>query len=720
MRQESPIEDAVDIESELLNDLSGGDASLSRRTFLQVLGAGLLITVTEDLAPGQGRSRGGQSLTVAARLYLNQDGTITVLTGKVEEGQGARAELTQAAAEELAVPASRVRLIMADTDLVPDDGMTAGSRTTPRNVPAVRRAGAFARELLTRVAAQQWGVDPDSLRVDKGVISHARMKKSMTYTDLAQSPAVAQAFEQKIPAEIKVTPVQAWDVMGQSVARPNNRDLVTGAHRYPSDVQLPGMLYGKVLRPPAYGATLESIDLTPARAMQDVVVLREGQFVGCAAPSSHRATQALEAVARTAVWKTVPQVSSQELFAHLKQHARTGGRSRGGRSRGSVAEGLAGAKTVLKQTYEVAYVQHTPMEPRAATVQWKDGRLTAWAGVDYPQRIQGDLARTFDLPRERVRVIVPDMGGGFGGKHTGEAAEEAARLARAAKRPVAVHWTRAEEFTWAYFRPAALIECQAGLNDQGALVAWNFTNINAGGSAIDAPYDIPHVRTRSLSSDSPLRQGAYRCLAATANNFARESFIDELAAAAGADPLAFRLAHLNNERIRTVLKAAARRFDWPARRKKISPSLGVGLACGTEKDSVVAACAEVGIGRQRGTIQVRYVCEAFECGPVINPANLTSQVQGCILMGLGPALRERMHFADGKILNADFAGYEVPRFEDVPKIDVHLIENRGMSAVGGGETPIIAIAPAIGNAVFAATGIRVRAMPMQPALQQLI
>ena len=310
------------------------------------------------------------------------------------------------------------------------------------------------------------------------------------------------------------------------------------------------------------------------------------------------------------------------------------------------------------------------------------------------------------------------MGGGFGGKHTGEAAEEAARLAKAAGRPVSVQWTRAEEFTWAYFRPAAVIECKGGLDNKVSLIAWDFTNINAGGSAIDTPYNIANTKILSAGSDSPLRQGAYRCLAATANNFARESFMDELAAAAGADPLAFRLAHLENPRIRTVLEAAARHFDWPSRIKKVTPEIGVGLACGTEKNSVVAACVEVGIDRKKGEIKVHEVCEAFECGPIQNPANLTSQVQGCIVMGMGPALREEMKFANGKILNAGFSRYSVPRFKDVPRIDVHLINKTDIPSAGGGETPIIAIAPAIGNAVFAATGIRLRSMPMQRALRE--
>jgi isoquinoline 1-oxidoreductase len=685
---------------------------LNRRSFVQMLGTGLLITVTKGEVFAQRRggrrgSRGAQN--VAARLHINQDGTITVMTGKVEEGQGSRAQLTQAAAEELRVGVAKIALVMADTALVPDDGITAGSRTTPSTVPAVRRGAATARRLLTELAATRWNVDGGALEVKDGTITHKTAGRTVGYADLAKSQEIAEAFKQSIPSEVTVTPVDRWEVMGTSVPRPNLRDLVTGAHRYPSDVARPGMLYGKVLRPPSYGATLESIDLAAARTMKDVVVVREGEFVGFAAPTTFRANQALRAVAQTAKWNTVAHPSSRELFAHLKKHARPGRP----RTRGSVETGLSNAGQVLSATYQVAYVQHTPMEPRAATAEWKDGELTVWAGIDYPQRIQGDLSRALAVPAERVRVIVPDMGGGFGGKHTGEAAEEAARLARAAGRPVAVHWTRAEEFTWAYFRPAAVIECRAGLDDRGSLVAWDFTNINAGGAAIDTPYAIPHTRILSVGSDPPLRQGAYRCLAATANNFARESLMDELAAAAGADPLAFRLAHLENARIQTVLQVVAKHFDWPARRKKVTPELGVGLACGTEKNSVVAACVEVGIDRRRGEIEVREVCEAFECGPVQNPANLTSQVQGCILMGMGPALREAMQFEAGRILNAGFAEYRVPRFTDVPKIDVHLVNNTDIPSAGGGETPIIAIAPAIANAVFAATGLRIRSMPIR-------
>jgi isoquinoline 1-oxidoreductase beta subunit len=686
----------------------GDPLALDRRTFLQVLGSGILITVTaRDSWAQSGESSG---MPVSARLFLDEDGTITALSGKVEEGQGPRAELSQAAAEELRVPVDQVRLVMADTDLVPDDGITAGSRTTPRNVPEMRQAAATARELLTSLAARQWAVDAATLDVRDGRIA-GPAGQAMTYADLAKAAELVATFDQAIRTDVALTDVPDWKVLGQSVVRPNARALVTGAHRFPSDVVRPGMLYGKVLRPPAYGSTLESIDLSAAQAMDDVVVVREGPFVGFAAASSYRADKAREAVAATASWKTPPQpVSNESVYDHLRKHAaREQGRTD---TKGSVQEALQEADRVLEESYRVAYIQHAPMEPRAAVAEWSGEALTVWAGCDGPFRAHKALAEELGIPAEQVRVVIPDMGGGFGGKHTAEAAVEAARLARAAGRPVSVQWTREEEFTWAYCRPAAVIECRGGLDAEGSLVAWDFTNVNAGGAAIGTPYALPHTRVSSVRSDSPVPQGSYRCLGATANNFARESFMDELATAAGSDPLAFRLAHLENPRLRTVLEKVAKEFGWTSRRKQVTPERGVGLACGTEKNSVVAACVEVAVDRSKGDIEVTEICQAFECGPILNPANLLSQVQGCIVMGLGGALTEEIEFEDGKILNPRFSRYRVPRFRDVPRIDVHLVENRDIPPAGGGETPIIAVAPAIGNAVFAAIGVRLRSMPL--------
>jgi isoquinoline 1-oxidoreductase len=700
--------DAADVE-EPTEFVSYG-FGLNRRSFVQILGAGLAIVVSPvpsfSQERGGGRGGGGQVRKVAARIHIGKDGIITVLTGKVEVGQGARAELTQAAAEELRVPANQIQLVMSDTGLVPDDGITAGSRSTPSTVPAIRKAAATARNLLVEAACQKWNVDKGAVEVGNGKVTHPGSNRAFSYADLAKTEELSRAFEQAVPADVTVTPVKEWKVLGTTVARPNARDLLTGAHQFPSDIERPGMLRGKVLRPPSYGAKLVSIDLAPARAMKDVIAVQDGQFVGVAAPTTLQARQALNAIAETAKWETASHPSSKELFDFLRKNAQ------GGVPENPFPEEVAAANKKLRQSYQVAYVQHAPMETRAAVAEWKEGKLTVWSGTQNPFGYRGELARTFRLSDDNVRVIVPDTGGGFGGKHTGEAAVEAARLARAAEKPVSLKWTRQEEFTWAVFRPAALIEAEATLDAKGSLTSWHFININAGRPAIETPYRAGKSRSRDISSSPPLRHGSYRALAATANNFARECFMDELAAAAGADPLEFRLAHLENARLRAVLEEVAKRFRWSERVKEKKEGIGVGLACGTEKGSYVAACVEISIDRKQNRIAVRRVCEAFECGAILNPDNLLAQAQGAIIMGLGPALREEMRFEDGKMNNATFSAYPVPRMSDVPELDIHLLNRPDLASVGGGETPIIAVAPAIANAVFHATGKRVREMPI--------
>jgi isoquinoline 1-oxidoreductase len=536
--------------------------------------------------------------------------------------------------------------------------------------------------------------------------------KKYGYADLARSPELAAAYKEALPAGTTVTPAKDWQLLGKPQARLDLRELVTGAHRFPSDIVRPGMLYGRVLRPPSYGATLDSVDLSEARKMPGVTAVRDGGFVACAAPTTLAARKALAAISATAQWKAVEQPSSDDLFGYLKQHAKPQERPQA-QVRGSVEKGLAEARTRLKASYQVPYVQHAPMEPRAAVAEWQNGRLTVWTGTSNPASVRQQLAETFGVAPDRVRVLVPHFGGGFGGKHTGEAATEAALLAKEAGHPVAVQWTRAEEFMWAYFRPAALIEIEAGLDAANTISAWDIANYNSGASALDTPYRIRHTRARFIASDPPLRQSSYRVLAATANNFAREAFTDELAEAAGKDPLEFRLSHLDNERLKNVLNAAAQRFGWVERRKKRRPGTGIGLACGTEKNSVVAACCEVEVDRASGVPRLIEVVQAFECGAILNPANLRSQVEGCIMMGAGPALREEILFKDGKLTNARFAAYRVPRFRDVPKLEIILLDRKDLESAGAGETPIIVIAPAIANAVFDATGKRVRSMPIR-------
>jgi isoquinoline 1-oxidoreductase len=632
----------------------------------------------------------------------------------------------------LKVQPDEVTLIMADTAVTPDDGATAGSRTTPSSVPAVRRGTAAAREILIQLAARQWGVDASTLQAAGGAIVDAAGNRKLTYAELAASANLDEAFQKTVPRDVTVTAPENWSVTGVSMPRPNGRDIVTGAHHYPSDITRPGMLYGKVLRPPSYGAALETIDLSVAEKMPGVVVARDRNFVGCAAPTSFQAMKAVEALAKTAAWKEKPQPSYKELYTLLKEKAATREAGRRGfreDASGSVEQGRAAAAKTLDASYEIAYVQHAPMEPRAAVAEWTDGSLTVWTGTQRPTGVQSELAETFRIPEAKVRVIVPDTGGGFGGKHTGETAIEAARLAKAAGKPVSLRWTREEEFTWAYFRPAGLIEINGGLDGAGKLVSWEFINYNSGGSALESPYDVAHTRHQYRSSDSPLREGSYRALASTANNFARESFMDELAAAANQDPLDFRLAHLSHKRLRPVLEAVAEKFRWRERRKNLQSTgpringstdqpineRGIGIACGTEKGSYVAACAEVEVDRQQGTYKILEICQAFECGGIHDPENLRKQSEGSIIMTLGAVLREEILFENGKILNPHFAEYPVPRFEDVPPIETIFLNRTDLPSVGAGETPMIAVPPAVANAIFEASQVRIRSLPLRTA-----
>jgi isoquinoline 1-oxidoreductase len=305
------------------------------------------------------------------------------------------------------------------------------------------------------------------------------------------------------------------------------------------------------------------------------------------------------------------------------------------------------------------------------------------------------------------------MGSGYGGKHTGEAAIEAARLAKACGKPVKVVWTRSEEFTWGYLRPAGLIEIKAGARRDGTLVAWEHHNYNSGPSGITAPYNIANQLIQYHPSKSPLRQGSYRGLASTANNFARESHMDGMAHAVGIDPLAFRLKNIRDPRLEVVLHAAAEKFGWG--NVESTPERGFGIACGSEKGGYVATCAEVEIDPSTKKIRVRRVVEAWESGAVVNPDGLRNQVMGSVVQAIGGALFEQIVFANGRILNPHFAEYRLPRFMDTPKIEVVLVDRKDLPPAGAGETGIIGLAPAVGNAIFAATGTRLRSMPMAPS-----
>ena len=688
---------------------------VGRRDFFRLLGAGIFVVcalpdvnAAQESGGGAGRSRESLPKEIGAWLHIGEDGVVTVQTGKVEVGQNIRTSLTQAVAEELSVPTEKIKLVMGDTKLTPFDRGTFGSLTTPVMNLELRRVASAARDVLIGLAATQWHVDRKTLAASDGKVTDQTGKRSIEFAALAKG----QQLTETLPAEDPLIPASKWKIAGQSLPKVDGRDFVTGKHRYPSDQTLPGMLHGKVLRPAAFGATLVSLDTKTAEQIAGVTVVHDGNFVGVAAPTGDLASRALGAI--EAEWKSDPQPSNKELFAYLKKNAAEGADPTGDAGRytvGSVDEVFAATEHGLQQSYTVSYIAHVPLEPRAALAQWEGDNLTVWAGTQRPFGVRSELAEAFRMPEERVRVLMPDTGSAYGGKHSGETAIEAARLARAAKRPVKIVWTREEEFTWAYFRPAGVMDVRAALGKDGTITAWEFHNYNSGAAGIRPYYDIPNQRIQFHACRSPLRQGSYRALAATANHFARESFMDELAHFVPLDPLDFRLKNMRNERLRAVFKAGAGKFGWGRRR---STGQGFGMGGGYEKLGYVATFVEVAVEPKSGEVKVVRVVTAFECGAIVNPDHLRNQIEGANMMGLGGALFEAVEFENGKILNGRMSAYRVPRFSDLPVLETVLLDRKDLPSAGAGECPIVGLAPAIGNAIFDATGVRLRSLPMVP------
>jgi len=686
---------------------------LDRREFFKFLGAGVLVVsalksaVVAQESGGTGQGHRELPKELDAWLHIGENGRVTVYTGKVEMGQNIRTSLSQGVSEELHVPIENIEIVMGDTQLTPFDMGTFGSRTTPTMNLQLRRVAAAAREMLIGLAAAQWHIDRQQLIAADGKITDPKSNRSVEYAALLKG----QQLTQTITAETPVIPATNWKVAGQSARKLDGRDFVTGRHRYPSDQKLPDMLYGKVSRPTSFNATLVSVDTKRAEEIGATVV-RDGNFVGVAAASSELAAAAIAAI--RAEWKSESQPSNKELFDYLRKNTVAGKDPTGDGDRyevGSVDQTLGSVDHRLQQTYTVAYIAHTPLEPRAAVAKWDGDNLTVWTGTQRPFGVRGQLAEAFRIPEDHVRVLMPDTGSGYGGKHTGETAIEAARLARAAKRPVKVVWTREEEFTWAYFRPAGVIDVTSGVRSDGTITAWEFHNYNSGSAGIRTFYEIPNQRIVFHATNSPLRQGSYRALAATANHFARESHMDEAARAVKMDSLEFRLKNLKDQRLRAVFEAAAKQFGWG---KSRNAGQGFGMGGGYEKLGNIATFAEINVDHKSGEVKVVRVVSAFECGAIVNPDNLRNQIEGSNIQGLGGALFEAIEFENGKILNGRMSEYRVPRFSDVPALETILLDRKDLPSAGAGECPMVGLAPAIANAIFDATGTRLRSLPLVP------
>jgi len=691
---------------------------VTRREFLKrmgILGGGIVVYISvgdpSALAqpPRSGALFAGVPHDFNAFLRIGVDGEVTCFTGKIEMGQGIITSLAQMLADELDVPFVSVDMVMGDTDLCPWDRGTWGSMTTRFFGPILREAAAEAKAVLMELAAEYLKTPVKRLMAKDGVIfDKGQTGNRVTYAQLTQGNIVERHVKRKPPLK----PASEFTVTGKPFPREDAVDKVTGKAMYAGDIRLPGMLYARILRPPAHGAKLKGLDTSGAKQMKDVLVVQDGDL--CAVLHEHP-DEAEKALSRIKAEFDVPKTTldDENIFDHLLKVAPEGSIvSRGG----MLESGNKLARQIFKETYLNSYVAHAPIETHTAVAKLEKGKATVWASTQSPFGVKEEIANSLGLPSQNVRVIAPFLGGGFGGKSFSMQAVEAARLAKLTGRPVHVAWSRAEEFFYDTFRPAAVVRITSGIDGSGTIVLWDYDVYFAGSDGAEQFYDIPHHKEVShghwqgASGYHPFGTGPWRAPGTNTNTFARESHIDIMASKTGMDPLQFRMNHLRDRKMRSVLRAAAEKFGWiPA---KIPSGRGFGVACGIRSGTYVATMAEVEVNKNTGAVVVKRVVCAQDMGLSINPEGAKLQMEGCITMGLGYALTEEIRFKRGEIFDLNFDTYGIPRFSWLPKIETVLVRAEDSPPQGGGEPPIICMGAVIANAIYDAVGVRLFQLPM--------
>ena len=650
-----------------------------------------------------------------AYLAIHDTGRVTIFSGKIEMGQGVQTSLAQMAAEELGVDLASIDMVMGDTQSCPWDMGTFGSMTSRVFGPALREAAAKARGLLSTLAANHLGVAADRLVLEHGVASvKGQPARRISFAELSKDVQTGQFDDDTAPLRSPAS----FAVMGQSTQGLDAVEKVTGSAKYAADIRLEGMLYARILRPPMHGAVMTNCDTTAASQIPGITVIQRDDLIAVLHAQPDIAAQALAQIHAT--WQLPEAVLTPDtIFDHIAAHA---GAEEQVAMKGDVLTALA-AKT-FETTFHKGYVAHAPMEPHAALADVRHDGVTIWASTQTPFPTRDRVAKALELDPKSVRIITPYVGGGFGGKSSGSQTIEAARLSQICGKPVQVEWTRAEEFFFDTFDPASVVHINSGLDALGMISRWDYTVLAAGERGAVTFYDIANVRVRSAGGISygpapaiaglhPFGVGPWRGPGANMNVFATESQIDIMAVTAGVDPLAFRLKHIKEPRMRRVLQAAAKAFGWtPAK----SPSgRGYGIACSSDAGSMVATMAEVRVDHASGKIDVvRIVC-AQDMGVVINPKGAKMQIEGGLTMGLGYALTEEVRFLGGKILDQNFDTYHLPHFTGLPIIEAVLVENNDLAPQGCGEPATTTTGAVIANAVFDATGTRMLRLPMTAA-----
>ena len=608
---------------------------------------------------------------VEQRIRVEPDGTVVALSGKVEFGQGIRTAFAQLVADEMGVPIERVRVILGDTDQVPYDRGTFGSRSVAQEGPALRRAAAFARVLRERGAP----------------------------------------IEGEVPDDVAVRPSAEWRYAGRPMPRLEAHDIVTGVATYVADVRLPGMAHGAIVRPPVRGAAARGSDDAAARAMPGVVAVVHGDgLVGVVAEREDQARAAADVV--EVDWAVPAAAEGQRWDVPMREDP-------------GVDDALANAQRRLEASFALPPISNAPIGPSAAVADVRGDRATIYAGTQRPFGLREEVARAIGLDEARIRVLPQMPSGTYGRNSSNDASVEAAILSKHAGRPVHLQWTRAEEFAFAPTRPEAYLEIAAALDASGHIAAWRYdehTNVHgrsfdprwgteASGRNAIPPYQIPKARVTLHIEPTPVRTASYRSLAAAENVFAIESFMDELAVAAKQEPLAFRLAHVDDPRLRRVLEHVAKRAGWgrdPGERR------GLGIAGTIYHGTYVAEVAECAV-EPSGRVRLVRVWAAIDPGLTLNPDGVRNQTEGGIQQSASWTLFEEIHHKNGRVLNTGWDTYPIARASDAPEsIEVDAIGDPTQPSTGVGEPGAVCISAAMANAVYAATGVRVRQLPMTP------
>jgi len=688
-----------------------------RRDFMRLVGSGIVIFFAADSTTNSGAHAAqfpgmGGAADLNDFLKIGEDGKVTVFTGKVELGQGNTTALAQMAADELGVALDSVTMVMGDTELCPSDMGTFGSMSIRVLGPQLQAASAEAREILLVLASEQLKKPKSQLKIENGSIYVEDDKTiRVTYGQIAKGQKITRKLDQKAVTKS----VSEFTLMGKSITRLDGIEKVTGKAKYSGDIHFPDLMYAKVLRPPAHGATLKSVDTSAAEKIPGVTVVNEAEIVAVLHADPETAAKAMASVKSE---YDVPEgtVDENTIFDHLIENAPNPQQRE---LEGDLAEGEKISDSVFEETYLNGYGAHASIETHTACAKMDGDKMNVWISTQTPFSNQTEIARTLGMPPDKVRVMPIYVGGAFGGKAIAAyQALEAARLAKITGKPVQVCFDREEEFFYTLFRPAAVVKIKSGIDSAGKISLWDFNVYFAGDRGAEQYYDVPHNLIRTYGSamggmmggpsPHPFGTGTWRAPGANINIFAKESQIDMMAAKCKMDPLEFRLQNTSDPRMRRVLEEAAERFGYqPA----AGPSgRGIGFGCGIDAGSYVAEIAEIEL--QNGSIRVKKIVAAQDMGICINPKGALMQMEGCIMMSLGYTLSEDISFKGGQIFTSNFHNYKVPRFSWLPEIDAFIVKNDDLAPQGGGEPAIVGVGAAVANALYDLEGIRVFQMPI--------